>query len=107
MKLLYLQHYSQQGLNRANKCTQSVFVPNLVLTNIYNAFLPHRWPKHALAAAVQLGHDDVLGLVGRGAGGEVDADGSVAFLWERHQEVVVDHRLAGSCGSHNQNGHFM
>lgn len=84
-----------------------MFVPDLVLTNIDNAFLPHRRAKHALAAAVQLGHDDVLGLVGRGAGGEVDADGSVALLRERHQEVVVDHRLAGSCGSHNQHGYFM
>ncbi len=82
-------------------------VINLLLTNIDDAFLPHRWPKHTPATAVQLRHDDVLGLVGRGPGGEVDADGSVALLRKRHQEVVVDHRLSGSCGSHDQYGHLM
>lgn len=82
----------------------SINALNLLPTNIDNAFLPHRWPKHALTATVQLRHDDVLGLVGRGPGGEVNADGSVALLGKRHQEVVVDYRLSSSCGSHDQYG---
>ncbi len=41
------------------------------------------------------------------SGREVDADGSVALLRKRHQEVVVDHRLSGSWGSHDQYGHLM
>ena len=45
-----------------------------------DALLAHGRPENALAAPVQLGHDDVLGVVDVGPGGEVDDVGDEALL---------------------------
>ena len=79
----------------------------MFLTHVDDTPLPHGGPEHALPAAVQLGHDDVLGLVGRGAGGEVDAVRHIALLGQPHQEAVVDQRLARACGPQEQRGHLV
>ena len=49
----------------------------------------HGWPEQALASLVQLGEDDVLGLVGRRLCREVDHDWLVSFFWKLVQNEIL------------------
>ena len=55
------------------------------------SLLAEWWTKHALAALVQFRHDDVLGLIGAGLGGEVDDVGFVHLLVHSVEEEVLKH----------------
>lgn len=78
-----------------------------ILTNIDNTLLSHRRSKHALSSSVQLGHDDVLGLISWGSGWEVDTVWCVLLFRQLYQEAFVDHRFAGTSGPDKQHGYFM
>lgn len=79
----------------------------MVLTHVNYTLLPQRWSKHTSAASVQLGHNDVLHLVGRGAGGEVEAVRCVLLFRQRHQEVRGDDRFPSSCRPHKELRHLV
>lgn len=51
--------------------------------------LAKRWTKDSLPALVQLGHDDILGLIGRRLGREVDDVGFVQFLIQIVQQEFL------------------
>ena len=53
----------------------------------------HGRPEQALASLVQLGEDDVLGLVGRGLCREVDHDWLVNFLWKLVQNEILPEKI--------------
>lgn len=77
------------------------------ITNIDDTLLSHRRSKHALPSSVQLGHDDVLGLIRWGAGWEVDAVWCVLLFRQRYQEAFVDDWFASASGPDKQHGYFM
>ena len=60
----------------------------------------HGRSKQSLASLVQLGEDDVLGLVGRGLRREVDHDWLVCLLGQPVQYVIlpkVDIQIGTTC----------
>ena len=62
--------------------------------------------KHPLAALVQLGHDDVLALVGRGLGREVDDDGFEDLLVKLVQQEVLYAKIQSSTINTCRISHF-
>ena len=64
-----------------------------------DALLAHGRPEDALPAPVQLGHDDVLGVVDVGPGRKVDDVGDEPLLRQAPDERVGQERLAGAAGS--------
>lgn len=68
-----------------------------------HSFLVEWRSEDTFAAFVQLGHDDVLGLVGGGLGGEVDDVGLVLVLVQLvQQEVLAVHKQRTSMKTTNK-----
>lgn len=78
-----------------------------VFTNIDDTLLSHWRSKHALSSSVQLGHDDVLGLICWGPGWEVDAVWCVLFFRQLYQKAFVDDRFASAGGPDKEHGYLM
>lgn len=78
-----------------------------LLTHVDDTLLPWGWSEHTFPAPVQLGHDDILHLVGGGAGGEIEAVQNVLLFRKRHQEVRVDDGFPSSCRPHEELGHLV
>ena len=79
--------------------SRHVSLRQVEVVNEDDALLAHGWPKHTLAAAIQLGHDDVLGVVDVGASRKVDDVGDETLLGQTPNKYVGEERFSGSAGS--------
>ena len=79
--------------------SRHVSLRQVEVVNEDDTLLAHGWPKHTLAAAIQLGHDDVLGVVDVGASRKVDDVGDESLLGQPPNEYVGEERFSSSAGS--------
>lgn len=81
--------------------------PGQCLTHKYHCFLPYGRPKKAFPPAIQLGHYDILRLIGWSSGREIDAVGQISIFGKAKKEVVGDDWFACARGSYKQHWNLM